>query len=591
MVFAFLVMAGGGMVQAQQHAGPQTFYYNICTGDTARLGVPPVEGAVHVWPEIQPLLEFYGDTVSAYMENPGPDAITFQNFLVRFYPADNSILVDTLIIRVLPPIQPILPELGYSLCVGDTLRIYYPPVPYGYMYMEPDSSSFPDTVSGSPQIVAFPTQNTTYDLYVANQGGCRVGPFPLQVNMSSVLDSVRFNVPDSLCFNSDPVLLDIFPESATVSGPGYTGDGAFYAALSGPGVFTLNYSQGTGSCQINLEKQITVISQSQVSLADIPNPCLNDAETLLSGGFPGGGFYAINSEILEVLKPAQFGVGNITVVYNFVGDDGCRIQAEQTVFIKAIPPKSEILFVGDSTACLGDTLTLRAGADALQYLWNTGETTREIRAFNNVPYYVTVLAANGCRNNSDTLILGFNPEPAVSLSSPEFPNGFNVSSYSASDGSIALEVLAGVEPLNFTWSNGDTTQNLSGIPAGTYVVVVSDNGGCSSADTIMLSRPDTVIVPPNPPVTGLLLPNSFTPNGDGFNDAYVIRGMDPDYLQNELLVFDIRRQLIFSAKNYSNTWTGLSNSGERLPAGNYFVVFLSPGLQNPITQTVYLRYE
>lgn len=591
MVFALLLTAGSGFLQAQQHAGPQTFYYNICTGDTARLGVPPVEGAIHVWPEIEPLLEILGDTVSAFMVNPGPDAITFQNFLVRFYPEDNSILVDTVIIRVLPPIQPILPELGYSLCVGDTLRIFYPPVPYGYMYMEPDSSSFPDTVSGNPQIVAFPTQSTTYDLYVANQGGCRLGPFPLQISMSSVLDSVRFNVPDTLCFNSDPVLLDIFPESATVSGAGFIGDGLFYAQITGPGVHTLQFSQGTGTCEINLEKQIVVIDQSQVSFAEIPNPCQNDPEFPLSGGMPGGGFYAINSEIIEVFKPVNYAVGNLEVVYNFVGADGCRIQAIQTVFIKSLPPKSAILFVGDSTACAGDTLTLRAGADALQYLWNTGETTREILAFNNVPYYVTVLASNGCRNTSDTLVLGFNPEPEFSLSSPEYPNGFNVSSYSAADGSITLDVLAGVEPLSFNWSNGDSTQNLSGIPAGTYVVVVSDEGGCATADTIVLTRPDTIIVPPAPPVTGLLLPNSFTPNGDGYNDAYVIRGMDPDYLQNELLVFDIRRQLVFSAKNYSNTWTGLSNSGERLPAGNYFVVFLSPALSKPITVTVYLRYE
>lgn len=591
MVFAFLLTAGGGFLQAQQHAGPQTFYYNICTGDTARLGVPPVAGAVHVWPEIQPLLEFYGDTVSAYMENPGPDAITFQNFLVRFYPEDNSILIDTVIIRVLPPIQAVLPELGYSLCVGDTLRIFYPPVPYGYMYMEPDSSSFPDTVSGNPQIVAFPTQNTTYDLYVANQGGCRLGPFPLQINMSSVLDSVRFNVPDTLCFNSDPIMLDIYPETATITGPGYIGDGGFYAQLSGPGVHTLEYSQGTGSCVINLERQVVVLAQSDVSFAEIPNPCQNEPRINLSGGVPTGGVYFVGGAVNPGFDPGLFPPGPVEVTYNFIGADECRIQVTQTVFVKSIPPKSDILFVGDSTACEGDTLTLRAGADALQYLWNTGETTREIRAFNNVPYYVTVVASNGCRNTSDTLILGFNPEPEFSLSSPEFPNGFNVSSYSAADGSVALEVLAGVEPLSFNWSNGDTTQNLSGIPAGTYVVVVSDEGGCATTDTIVLTRPDTIIVPPTPPVTGLLLPNSFTPNGDGYNDAYVIRGMDPDYLQNELLVFDIRRQLVFSAKNYSNTWTGLSNSGERLAAGNYFVVFLSPALSKPITVTVYLKYE
>ena len=89
----------------------------------------------------------------------------------------------------------------------------------------------------------------------------------------------------------------------------------------------------------------------------------------------------------------------------------------------------------------------------------------------------------------------------------------------------------------------------------------------------------------------LLIPNAFTPNGDGFNDLYVIRGMMPDHVENEFYVFDFRRQLVYSAQNYSNTWNGTDNKGNRLLTGTYYGVFKSKGLEKPFTTVIDLRYE
>jgi gliding motility-associated-like protein len=333
-----------------------------------------------------------------------------------------------------------------------------------------------------------------------------------------------------------------------------------------------------------------------VIFPEIPNPCQNDAKFELNGGFPAGGAYlgeGIEGSNPALFNPAILSSGNYTISYNYVGDDECRIEKTQTIFVKAIPEKPELLFNGDSTACAGDTLILNSSIFAVRYEWSTGDTTQFIQAFNTGLYYVTIVASNGCRNYSDTTLLSFNPQPELTLLSPTFPNGFNLSAYGSTDGSIDAIITGGVEPFSFTWSNGETTEDLQNIPSGFYQLTISDLGGCGDSDTITLTRPDTIIVvdPPDPEDFDLLIPNAFTPNSDGFNDVFFIRGLIPEHVENEFYVFDFRRQLVYSAKNYSNTWDGTDNDGKRLLTGTYYGVFKSKGLEKPVTTVIDLRYE
>lgn len=587
-----LVLGLTNKVAAQVHPDPPVYEFNVCSGDTTWLVLPEDSSVVYVWPEIPELLEYYGDSVRVYAVNSGTQAITIQNFVVRYYLPELYNEADTLIIRILPEIQPTLPELQYNICQTDTLTIYYPPVPYGYMYVEPNAFSVWDTSSGAPYFTLFPTQSTVFQLFLRNQAQCQIGPFDLTVNVASAVDSISITAFDTICLDSEPFTIEFFPSTGQLSGTGLLDNGLFSPLLAGRGNHLITLVAGNPGCQTLRQKFITVLSDEDVTIDPIPNLCQNDAKIDLPAVSPSGGYYEgipifDNQIVPESMEPGQY-----WLTYGIIGDDGCVVKSEEAFFIKSIPPKPTLSFGNnDSLACEGDTLVLISSPSFQGYLWSTNDTTQQIQAYLPLLYTVTITGANGCTNISDIFAPGFNPIPEVSLSSPEYPNGYNTSSYSLEDGSIELEVLAGVEPLSFLWSNGDTSQNPDSLAAGTYWVVASDPGGCAVADTITLSRPDTTILPPPPPVTGLLLPNSFTPNGDGFNDAYVIRGMDPDYLNNELLVFDIRRQLVFSAKNYSNTWKGLDNSGNKLPAGNYFVVFLSDKLSAPITLAVYLKYE
>ncbi|NJL73968.1 MAG: T9SS type A sorting domain-containing protein [Saprospiraceae bacterium] len=58
----------------------------------------------------------------------------------------------------------------------------------------------------------------------------------------------------------------------------------------------------------------------------------------------------------------------------------------------------------------------------------------------------------------------------------------------AKDGSIGLDVLAGLAPFTYKWSNDATTKGIRNLEAGTYQVTVSDAIGCSETIEIQVGR-------------------------------------------------------------------------------------------------------
>lgn len=67
-----------------------------------------------------------------------------------------------------------------------------------------------------------------------------------------------------------------------------------------------------------------------------------------------------------------------------------------------------------------------------------------------------------------------------------------ISCYGGSDGELDLEVIGGLAPYSYQWSNGDTTQDLTGLGEGRYTVHVTDVSGCSDSSTFEVTQPDAL---------------------------------------------------------------------------------------------------
>jgi gliding motility-associated-like protein len=215
----------------------------------------------------------------------------------------------------------------------------------------------------------------------------------------------------------------------------------------------------------------------------------------------------------------------------------------------------------------GSFITLTA-ASAANYQWSQGETTQSIRVIGPGNYYLTVTNSFGCSKNSDTLVVNLTPSPTITLNltSPVFnPGGHNVSLPGASDGQIDLTVSGGLAPFQFTWTKDGagfigSSEDLIGLKAGVYSVLVTDAGGCTAEASITLTEPKE-----------FKLSNGFSPNNDGKNDQFIIGSIEL-YPDNDITIYNRWGNVVYSKTGYANDWEGLSNSGETLADGTYFVV-------------------
>jgi gliding motility-associated-like protein len=88
-----------------------------------------------------------------------------------------------------------------------------------------------------------------------------------------------------------------------------------------------------------------------------------------------------------------------------------------------------------------------------------------------------------------------------------------------------------------------------------YILTVIDQNGCENSDTVRVILDGALYVP-----------NAFTPNGDGINDVFVIRGVDIKDFQ--LFIFDRWGLLLFETDNYNDHWDG-TYKGEPVQLDTY----------------------
>jgi len=69
----------------------------------------------------------------------------------------------------------------------------------------------------------------------------------------------------------------------------------------------------------------------------------------------------------------------------------------------------------------------------------------------------------------------------------------------------------------------------------------------------------------------LVIANNFlTPNGDGKNDFFVVKGLEK-YLTNKVTVFDRAGRIVYTSSNYQNNWDGYYD-GKPLAEDTYYYV-------------------
>lgn len=140
------------------------------------------------------------------------------------------------------------------------------------------------------------------------------------------------------------------------------------------------------------------------------------------------------------------------------------------------------------------SLNSSLGATIVSYDWSNGESTSSIENLDAGIYEVLVTDENGCSETLNFEIIEPNPLVLTDTTFSVFPSSHNISCFGYNDGFINTFVNGGIPPYSFEWSNGEITQNISGIISGTYDVVITDQNGCEIAHSFELVEPDSLLL-------------------------------------------------------------------------------------------------
>ncbi|MGZ4082705.1 MAG: T9SS type B sorting domain-containing protein, partial [Bacteroidia bacterium] len=266
----------------------------------------------------------------------------------------------------------------------------------------------------------------------------------------------------------------------------------------------------------------------------------------------------------------------LTSSYTVTGNNsGCSSSQTFTVVVNQPPVISGGSF---NTATCGnlnggvDSLTITP-AGAYTYTWTdqaSGAVVGDSLQLSGVGagnYSLTVTDANGCTATGGLPIYTV---PSISSPTLDITPAFT---HGTSPVSVTFAANASADVTTYNWSIGDgTTSNLPGpsntyTAAGTYpVILTADNGTCAARDTAIVVVDAAV---------SILIPNIYSPNGDGINDEFFVTCVGIKDLHCD--IFNRWGQLIYQMFAVDDKWDGVMINGNDATDGTYFYILDATG--------------
>jgi len=267
----------------------------------------------------------------------------------------------------------------------------------------------------------------------------------------------------------------------------------------------------------------TTICENDILWLDSPNQ-----NTMWSTGYVGDSIQVDTSGIYTAF---------------YIDSLGCEMNGQINVTMQQL---HSVNLDGDTDNCIGDNVLFNLNNTNATFLWHDNTTLSSYSSTSSETVRVTV--TEGVCSVTDSISLVFSEKPVI-----------NVDTEWELCEDSSYTILLNDDNYQFLWSTGETSASIQVSSAGEYSVVIT-NVSCSVNQLFVLS--DCSL--------GVSIPNTITPNGDSYNDFWIIENIEqfPDHI---IQIFNRNGSLIFESNNYHNDWSGTYN-GSDLPATTYYYI-------------------
>jgi len=145
-------------------------------------------------------------------------------------------------------------------------------------------------------------------------------------------------------------------------------------------------------------------------------------------------------------------------------------------------------FTGAACGVADGTATVTpSGTAPYTYLWSNGAITATASGLAAGIYTVATTDTNGCSVMDTVQVPNLGAVPALAIDDAAW-----VGCSETGGGTINLTTSGGTAGYTYAWSSGQTTEDLTGVPEGTYTVVVTDANSCTDTKVIEITQPSVM---------------------------------------------------------------------------------------------------